>query len=187
MDTNQIVDKFKKELAAATEHFGAELKKLRTGRAHPSMLDSIMVQAYGTAMPIAQTATITAPEAQLIQVSPFDPSNLSAIAEAIRSDSALGFNPTDDGRVIRVPIPPLTEERRRDIVKQLGEKKEEAMVRLRQSRHEALDAGKQAKNSKLVSEDDLARLEKQIEELMNHTKTAFDTLAKAKEQEIMTI
>lgn len=187
MDANQIIDKFKKEIAGAVEHFEAEIKKLRTGRAHPSMLDGVMVQAYGSMMPIIQTATITTPEAQLIQVSPFDPSNLAAIADAIRNDSSLGLNPTDDGRIIRVPIPPLTEERRRDIAKQLGEKKEDCMVRVRQGRHEALDAGKQAKNDKSMSEDDLTRLEKQVDEIMNQTKTKLDELAKAKETEILTI
>ncbi|MCW1908276.1 MAG: ribosome recycling factor [Candidatus Saccharibacteria bacterium] len=187
MDTNQIIDKFKNDTKVAKEHFEAELKKLRTGRAHPSMLDGIMVQAYGTAMPLNQAATISTPEAQLIQVSPFDPNNLQVITEAIRNESSLGFNPTDDGRIIRVPVPALTEERRRDIAKQLGEKKEDCLVRVRQARHDALDSAKEAKNAKTMSEDDLGRLEKQVDELMNSIKNDLEALAKAKEAEIMTI
>lgn len=187
MNPTQILDKFKQEASTAQSHFEAELKKLRTGRAHPSMLEGVIVQAYGSSMPIIQTATITTPEAQLIQVSPFDPSNLQAISEAIRNDASLGLNPTDDGRVVRVPIPPLTEERRREIAKQLGEKKEDCFVRLRQARHDALDAGKAAKQDKSISEDDLERLEKQIDEAMNLVKATIEGLAKAKETEIMTL
>jgi ribosome recycling factor len=106
-DTKVYEDK----MVAALGHFEDELKKIRTGRAHPSMLDGIFVEVYGTQLPLNQTATITAPEPQLIQVTPFDPTNVEAIVGAIRGNQSLGFNPSDDGRIVRVPIPQLTEER----------------------------------------------------------------------------
>lgn len=187
MNPNQIVDEASKKLDAAVEHFKGELSKVRTGRAHPSMLDSVMVEAYGTQMPLNQTATVTAPEAQLIQITPFDPNNLQAIATAIRNNPSLGLNPTDDGRVVRVPIPPLTEERRRDMAKQLGSKVEDCMITMRNARHDALRAADQAKKDKQLSEDDAKRIEKQVDELMAKQRSEVEQLAKAKEAEIMTI
>ena len=106
-------DEYELKMQAAIEHFEHELAKIRTGRAHPGMLDGIKVVAYGTEMPLNQVANITAPEAQLLQITPFDPSNIQAIAASIRNDQGLGLNPSDDGRVVRVPVPPLTEDRRR--------------------------------------------------------------------------
>lgn len=183
MDTKQYEDK----LHQAVTHFQEELKKVRTGRASASMLDSVMVTAYGTAMPLNQVANVTAPEAQLIQITPFDPNNLQAIASAIRDNPSLGLNPMDDGRVVRVPIPPLTEERRREYVKVVGTKAEDCMVSLRNVRHEALDAIDKLKKDKAVGEDDAKRLEKQIEDAMNKAKADVEAASKAKEQEIMTL
>src|SRR5665213_2620443 len=102
MNPNQIIDETKKKLQMAVEHFADELKKVRTGRANAGMLDGVMVEAYGTPMPLNQVATVTAPEAQLIQITPFDPNNLQAISSAIRDNRSLGLNPSDDGRVVRV-------------------------------------------------------------------------------------
>lgn len=143
--------------------------------------------AYGVATPVNQTANITAPEAQLLQITPFDPSNIQAICDAIRNDQSLGLNPMDDGRVVRVPIPPLTTERRQAIVKQLNEKVEEAHITGRNIRHEILDAAKKAKSDKKISEDDFGRVEKQVDELMAKAKAELEALAKTKEQEIMTV
>src|SRR5665213_867813 len=102
MDAQQVVAQAKTKLAQAVEHFKGELKSLRTGRASAAMLDGVMVEAYGTQMPLIQAATIAVPEAQLIQITPFDPNNLKAIADAIRDNQSLGLNPSDDGRVVRV-------------------------------------------------------------------------------------
>lgn len=187
MNPTQAVDQAKTKFAGALEHFETELKKLRTGRAHPSMLDSVMVEAYGTPMPLNQVATVTTPEAQLIQISPFDPSNVAAIANAVRNNPSLGLNPTDDGRVIRVPVPPLNEERRRELAKQVGQKQEECMVSLRGVRHDALDTIAKSKKDKAVGEDDAKRLEKQVDDLMNDARAKAESAAKAKEAEIMTI
>ncbi|MFA5004167.1 MAG: ribosome recycling factor [Candidatus Saccharimonadales bacterium] len=187
MNPNQVVEDTKRKFASALEHFHDELKKLRTGRAHPSMLDGVMVEAYGTQMPLNQAATITAPEGQLLQISPFDPNNIQAIASAIRDNPSLGLNPSDDGRVVRVPIPALNEERRREIVKQLGAKQEEAMIGLRNIRRDALDVVDRAKKDKTVGEDDAKRLEKQVDDAMNETRDHIEVAAKTKEQEIMTV
>lgn len=187
MNPNQIIEDAKKKFQSAFEHFQGELKKVRTGRAHASMLDSVIVTAYGTQMPLNQVANVTAPEAQLIQVTPFDPNNIQAIASAIRDNPTLGLNPSDDGRIVRVPIPALTEERRREYVKVLGGKVEDCMIALRGIRRDAMDAVNQAKKDKAIGEDDAKRLEKQIDEAMNKSKSDVDAAAKAKETEIMTV
>ncbi|HET9174215.1 MAG TPA: ribosome recycling factor [Candidatus Saccharimonadales bacterium] len=187
MNPTQITDEAEKKFAQAVEHFKSELSKLRTGRAHPSMLDGVMVEAYGAAMPLNQVATIVAPESQLLQITPFDPNNLQAIAASIRNNPSLGMNPSDDGRVVRVPVPALTEERRRELVKQIGEKVEDCMVRMRTTRHDAFKAADQAKKDKLLSEDDVKRVEKRIDDTMNAERAQVDAAAKAKEQELMTV
>jgi ribosome recycling factor len=187
MNPNQIIDDASKRMQAAVARFQDELKKLRTGRATAGMLDTVMVEAYGTQMPLNQTATVSTPEPQLLQVSPFDPNNIQTIANAIRNNPTLGMNPTDDGRVIRIPVPALTEERRREIVKQLSGKQEEAMVALRNVRHDALDAIGKAKKDKEIGEDDAKRLEKQVDDAMNKARSDAEAAAKAKEAEIMTV
>jgi ribosome recycling factor len=138
-------------------------------------------------MPIIQVATVTAPEAQLLQITPFDPGNLQAIVTAIRNNQALGLNPTDDGHVVRIQIPALTEERRRELAKQVGSKQEDCMVGLRNIRHDALGAIDRAKKDKQIGEDDAKRLEKQVDDAMNKAKTDAETAAKTKEHEIMSL
>lgn len=179
--------KYEERLQLALLHFEDEIKKIRTGRANPGMLDGIMVEAYGAKMPLIQVATITVPEPQLLQISPFDMANLQAVVKAIRDDQSLGFNPSDDGRVVRVNVPPLTTERRQQIVKQLGEKVEDCRVAMRNVRHDALKDAKAQKDAKAMSEDDVKRAEKSLDAAMASAQTKLDTLAKAKEQEIMTI
>lgn len=187
MNPNQALADATSKFQTAAEHFKADLGKLRTGRASASMLDGVMVEAYGVQMPLNQVGTVTAPEAQLIQITPFDPANLAAVSAAIRNNQALGMNPSDDGRIVRVPVPPLTEERRREISKQVGSKHEDCMVSLRNARHEAMDAIDQAKKDKTVGEDEADRLKKQVDEAMNKVKAEVEAAAKAKEAEIMAI
>lgn len=182
-DTQPYDDKF----ALAVAHFEDELRKVRTGRAHASMLDSIQVEAYGAAMPLNQVANVTAPEAGMLLVSPFDPSNIQAIAAAIRGDQSLGFNPSDDGRVVRVPVPPLTEERRKQLVKQTGDKVEDARIALRNIRQDALKEIKRMKDSKELSEDDAKRAEKAIDDQVAAFNGKIEAAFKAKEQDILTI
>lgn len=187
MDINSLISEAKSKLQGTKEHFAEEIKKVRTGRANPAILDSINVEVYGTAMSLKQVASITAPEAQLLQITPFDPNNLNAISEAIRSNQSLGLNPMDDGRVVRVPIPPLTTERREQLVKQLHEKVEESMISARNIRHDSLNSAKNAKNNGEIGEDDYKRAEKQIDEYMQQIKIDIDSLMESKKQEIMTI
>jgi ribosome recycling factor len=180
-------DTYEEKMTNALMHFEEELKKVRTGRAHPAMLDSVTVEAYGQEMPLNQTANVTAPEPQMLLVTPFDPSNLQTIVEAIRKDQTLGFNPSDDGRVIRVPVPALTEERRKQLVKQTGEKVEEARIALRNIRQDGLKDAKRKKDAKELSEDDLKRVEKEFDKLMTDYQAKIDDAFKAKEKDILTI
>jgi ribosome recycling factor len=122
-----------------------------------------------------------------VQISPFDPSNLQAISAAIRNNPSLGMNPSDDGRVVRVPIPPLNEERRREYVKVVSGKVEDTMVQLRNARHDAIKEIDQAKKDKDIGEDDAKRLEKQVDDAMNQAKSEVEVAQKAKESEIMTV
>lgn len=178
---------YEDRMSLALVHFEDEIKKIRTGRANPGMLDGIMVEAYGAKMPLIQVATINVPEPQLLQINPFDPSTLQAIVKAIRDDPSLGLNPSDDGRVVRVTIPALTTERRQQIAKQLGDKVEDCRIALRNVRHDALKDAKAKKDSKELSEDDVKRVEKALDDSMRDSQGKLDTLAKAKEQEILTL
>lgn len=180
-------DPYELKMTGAIEHFEEELKKVRTGRSHPSMLEAIKVEAYGTLTPLNQVANITAPEPQMLQVTPFDPSMVQAIAAAIRADQSLGFNPSDDGRVVRVPVPPLTEERRKQLVKQTGDKVEEARIALRNVRQDALKDAKRKKDAKEMGEDDEKRVEKIIDGLMADSQAKLESLFAAKEKDILTI
>ena len=187
MEQEQIIKQAKEKFLAGLGHFQDELKKLRTGRAHPAMLDGVMVEAYGTQVPLIQVGSITVPEPQLLQITAFDPNNLQAIASSIRDNKALGLNPMDDGRVVRIQIPPLTEERRRDLTKIIGTKVEDCMIALRGARHEALREAEESKKQRQLTEDDLTSIKKQLDDLMAKHKTEVENLAKAKEQEIMTV
>ncbi len=181
------LNSYKLKMQNAVDHLEESLKKVRTGRAHPSIIEGLMVEVYGQVMPLNQVANITAPEPQLLQITPFDPSNLQAIATAIRNDQTMGLNPSDDGRVVRVPMPPLTEELRRQIVKSLGDTVEEAKISLRNIRHDAIKEVKRARDAKEASDDDVKRTETQVTEIINEFNAKIEATAQAKEQEIMTV
>ncbi len=187
MDANNILNEANTKFNAFIARFNDDLKSLRTGRANAAMLDGVLVEAYGSSMPLNQVATVSAVDAQLIQITPFDPNNIEAINTAIRNNPTLGLNPSDDGRVVRVPIPPLTEERRRELAKVVGEKVEECLVKTRGIRHDALNSISQFKKDKKIGEDDAKRYEKQIDEAMSKHKVQIEALARAKEEEIMKI
>ncbi len=174
----------RKKMEDTIQRFKDEMKKVRTGRAHPDMLSGIKVEVYGQFMPLNQAANITAADATLLVVTPFDPANIAAIESAIRADQALGLNPADDGRVIRVPIPPLTEERRKEIVKNASAKVENAKVALRNIREDARKAVKIATD---LSEDVKKRTEKDIDDLTKEFTDKIDAEFKNKTDEIMKI
>ncbi|MBQ3470315.1 ribosome recycling factor [Candidatus Saccharibacteria bacterium] len=174
----------RKKMEGVVERFKEEMKKVRTGRAHPDMLSGIKVEVYGQFMPLNQVSNVTAADATLLVVTPFDPSTIQAIASAIRADQALGLNPADDGRVIRVPIPALTEERRKEIVKTASAKVEEAKVALRNVRE---DARKAIKVAEEMSEDIKKRAEKEIDEITKEFSDKVEAEFKTKSDEIMKI
>jgi ribosome recycling factor len=172
----------RKAMDEALTRFSDEMKKVRTGRAHPDMLAGIKVEAYGQFMPLNQVANVTAADATLLVITPFDPSTIQSIASAIRADQSLGLNPADDGRVIRVPIPALTEERRKEIVKNASAKVEQAKVAIRNIRE---DARKDLKAAEELSEDVKKRAEKEIDDLTKEFNDKVDAAFKAKSDEIM--
>lgn len=174
----------KNKMSAVIERFKDEMKKVRTGRAHPDMLASIKVEAYGQFMPLNQVANVTAADATMLVITPFDPSTIQNISAAIRNDQALGLNPADDGRVVRVPIPPLTEERRKEIVKTASGKVEDAKVAIRNIREDARKAIKEAKD---LSEDVKKRAEKEIDDMTKEFSDKIEAEFKAKSDEIMKI
>lgn len=176
--------KERKAMEEALQRFNDEMKKVRTGRAHPDMLSGIKVEAYGQFMPLNQVANVTAADGTMLLITPFDPSTIQAIASAIRADQALGLNPADDGRVIRVPIPALTEERRKEIVKTASGKVEQAKVALRNVRE---DARKELKAADDLGEDVKKRAEKEIDDLTKEFTDKIEAAFKVKTEEIMKI
>ncbi len=174
---------YQKQMAATFDKFKEDLKKVRTGRAHPDMLAGVKVEAYGQWMPLNQVANVTVSGGTMLLVTPYDPSTIPGISNAIRSDSSLGLNPSDDGRVVRVPIPPLTEERRKEIVKTASKSVEDAKVRIRNVRE---DARKDLKSQELP-EDAKKRAEKAIDDLTKDMSDQIDATFKEKEKEIMQI
>lgn len=177
-DTN-----YRADMESVLNRFNDEMKKVRTGRAHTDMLAGIKAEVYGQFSPLNQVANVTVSDATMLTVTPFDPSTLSAIAAAIRADVTLGLNPTDDGRVIRVPVPPLTEERRKEIVKTASSKVEDAKVAIRNVRE---DARKDLKSAELP-EDAKKRAEKSIDDLTKDYTDKIDAVFRAKSAEIMKI
>jgi ribosome recycling factor len=174
---------YRKAMEAVIERFKGEMQKVRTGRAHPDMLGGVKVEAYGQYMPLNQVANVTAADATMLLITPYDPSTIAKISAAIRADQTLGLNPADDGRLIRVPVPPLTEERRREIVKTASSKVEECKVALRNVRE---DARKELKGAELP-EDTKKRGEKEIDDMTKEFSDKIDALFKEKEAEIMKI
>ena len=170
----------------AVEDFRKELAAIRTGRASVHMLDSVSVDYYGTAMPLNQIAQVHAPEAQLLTVQPFDPSSLGTIEKAIRS-ADLGLNPMNDGKLIRVPVPPLTEERRRDLVKHLHKVLEDHRTAVRNIRRDGNELIKKSLKDKKIAEDDERRSLDEIQKLTDDEIKKMEDMAKAKEKEILEI
>lgn len=174
----------KTRMDKAVEDFRKAMAATRTGRASVHMLDSVSVDYYGSQMPLNQIAQVHAPEAQLITVQPFDPSSLGAIEKAIRT-ADLGLNPMNDGKIIRVPVPPLTEERRRDMVKHLHKVLEEHRTAVRNIRRDGNDAIKKALKDKKITEDQEKKSLDEIQKLTDDEIKKMDEMSKAKEKEVM--
>ena len=176
----------KTRMDKAVDDFRKALIGTRTGRASVHMLDSVIVDAYGAQMPLNQVATVHTPEPQLITVQPFDPSQLGAIEKSIRG-AELGLNPMNDGKIIRVPIPPLTEERRKEMVKHLHKVLEDHRTAVRNIRRDGNDAIKKALRDKKITEDEEKRSMDEIQKLTDGEIKKMEDMCKAKEKEVMEI
>ena len=176
----------KTRMDKAVEDFRKEMAATRTGRASVRMLDNVSVEVYGSQMQLNQVATVHAPEAQLITVQPYDPSALGAIEKAIRA-ADLGLNPMNDGKLIRVPVPALTEERRRDMVKHLHKVLEDHRTAVRNIRRDGNDAIKKAMKDKKITEDEEKRALDEIQKLTDDEIKKMEDMAKMKEKELMEI
>lgn len=182
----EVIDEARGRMEKAIEALQRELATVRTGRANPSLVERVMVEQYGTDMPLNQLANIAAPEARLLTIAPWDKSAIPAIEKALRK-SEFGFNPTSDGSLIRIAIPPLTEERRKQLVKMVGGKVEEAKVAVRNIRRDAMSQAREFKDEKMISEDDERRAETQIQETTNKFTAQADELGKIKERDLMQV
>jgi ribosome recycling factor len=174
------------KLKRGIETVQREFVKIRTGRANASMLDGVKVDYYGTLTPVGQMASVSIPEARLIIIQPWDAKMLGAIEKAIQK-SDLGIAPVNDGKIVRLPIPQLTEERRRDLVKQSKRILEDGKVALRNTRRELLEALKKLEKDGKISEDERTRDEESVQKLVEAATRKLDELATLKEKEIMTV
>ena len=174
------------KMAKSVEHFATELSTIRTGRANPALIDKVMVPYYGTPTPLNQLAQISAPEARLLLVQVYDKSQIGAIEKALRT-SEQGLNPASDGQVIRVPIPPLTEERRKEYVKLVRQKAEEARVAIRNVRRDEIHRVDQMQKQGEVAEDDSKRAHARLQKITENQIEKVDALAGRKESEVMEV
>src|SRR6266496_4354725 len=182
----EIYVQLKTRMDKAVEDFRREMAATRTGRANVHMLDTVAVDYYGSQMPLNQISQVHAPEPQLITVQPFDPSSLTAIEKAIRS-ADLGLNPMNDGKMIRVPVPPLTEERRKEMVKHLHRILEEHRTAVRNIRRDGNDAIKKTMKDKKITEDESKRSTDEIQKLTDAEIKKMEEMCAAKEKEVMEI
>ena len=183
---DETYNQAEEKMTKAIENLRYELNKIRTGKASATILDGVKVNYYGSIVPLKQAASISVPEVRLITVQPWDKSMINEVEKAILK-SDIGLTPVNDGHIIRLPIPPLTEERRVELVKQTKRLGEEIKVSLRNSRREANENLKKAEKESKISEDDSYRAQENIQELTNEYIKKVDEILKAKEQEIMEI
>ena len=181
---NDITADSEEGMKKAVDSFKRDLQKIRTGRANTAMLDGIKVDYYGTPTPVNQVSTVQVVDARLITVKPWEKSMIAVIDKAIRA-SDLGINPVSDSDLVRLPIPPLTQERRRDLAKSVGKQTEEARVAVRAARRDAMDMIKDAEKDKQITEDERKLGETKVQELTDKYIASVDDIAKAKEKEIM--
>jgi ribosome recycling factor len=183
---DQFIEKHKESFGKAMDHFHHELTSVRTGRANPALLSTVQVESYGAKMPIEHVASITASDAKTLTITPWDKSQLQAIEKAIQVAN-LGFTPSNDGNVIRITLPALTEERRKEMVKLVGQMAEQGRIGIRKAREELVKDLKRAKDDGEISEDDLAHGQKKVQDIIDDYNKQIKELADAKEQELMTV
>ena len=186
MMSKKVIEQLREKMAIIVDALKRELVKIRTGRASLALLDSVSVDAYGSKMPINQVGTLTIPESRMIIIQPWDPQMLPVIEKAILA-SDLGLTPVNDGKIIRLSIPQLTEERRKELVKQSGKIAEEFKVAVRNVRREANDILKKMKKDKEISEDDMFRLQDEAQKETDSCVKQIDQIRANKEKEIMEV
>lgn len=185
-DFDAIKSDAKTRMDKTLETLKVDFSGLRAGRAHASLLDGIMVEAYGSMTPLSQVGTISVPDARTLSVSVWDRSMAKAVEKAIR-ESDLGLNPASDGQLIRIPIPPLSEERRKELVKVAGKYTEAAKVAVRNIRRDALDGIKKLKKDNAISEDDEKRFENEVQKLTDEAIKKIDEQQATKEKDILQV
>ncbi len=183
---SEVIEQLKEKMESSVEALKRELVKIRTGRASLSLLDDVSVDAYGSKMPLNQVAALTIPESRMIAIQPWDPQMLSVIEKAIHS-SDLGLTPSNDGKIIRLTIPQLTEERRKELVRQVKKTSEEFRVAVRNVRREANDTLKSMKKNKELSEDEMFRLQEEAQKETDAFIRQIDEIAAGKEKEVMEV
>jgi ribosome recycling factor len=183
---NDVLREFEGQLKKAADALRHNLATIRTGRASAGLVEHLQVEAYGAPMPLNQLANIAVPEARLIVIQPYDNGMIRAIEKAIQH-SDIGINPSNDGRVIRLAIPPLTEERRRELVKVVRHRVEEVKVSVRNQRRDAIDQLKELESEKLISEDELKRAQEKVQQLTDKGIAELDQIGKDKEAEVMAV
>lgn len=182
----EVLDDAEMQMEAALEHLAHELSSIRAGRANPQMLDGVRVEAYGSSMPLNQVANVAAPQADLLTVAPYDKGTIGAIERGI-TQANLGLNPTNNGQQILLSIPPLTEERRRDLAKAARSRGEDAKISVRNARRSAKDQIKKTANAESLSEDMEYEAEQQLQTLTDRYVAQIDKRLDAKEKDIMTV
>ena len=186
MDPDEIVMNAEEGMEKAVDYMSHEFAAIRTGKASPALVEGIDVEAYGATMKIKQLAVISTPEPRMLVINPFDASTVQAIEKAIR-ESKIGINPSVDGKIIRLPIPALSEERRKDLVKTCKTIAEETRVRIRASRRDAMDHLKKSQKDGEITEDELGTYEKDVQKLTDDYGKKVDVALVAKEADIMKV
>jgi len=182
----EIIEKIRPNLDKSIEHFKEELNQLRTGRASTALVENLLVDYYGAKSPLKQVASLSTPEPRMITISPWDKDNLVSIEKAIR-ESQLNLQPNNDGQVIRINIPQLTEERRRDLIKVLNQKAEEAKIVVRKVREDAWEEIQKLEKSGKISEDDKFSSKENLQEVINEYNGKIQAIRDVKEKDVMTI
>ena len=185
-EVDMFIEDYKEKLAKAVEHYQNELSKIRAGRANPKMLERIMVDYYGTMTPLHHMSNISVPDPRVLLISLWDISMLKNVLKAI-DEANLGLSPSDDGKSIRLNFPPLTEERRREIMKEVKELTENAKIASRNERRDVLDIFKNMKKNGEITEDDQERIEKEVQKILDANNLKIDSIFEIKEKEIMEI
>jgi ribosome recycling factor len=183
---SEVISELETDITKSHEALKRELAKIRTGRAHPSLLESVRVEIYGSQMPISQCATVNVPEARLLTVKPWDKTQLKTIEKAI-VQSPLGLNPQSDGEMLRIPMPPLTEERRRELSKIVKKHGEETKVAVRKARHDAKDMLENLQKEGDISEDELERSLKRVEDLIHKATAEVDAIIGRKDKDLLEV